>query len=176
MREDGLSFLFYFCLLRVVVVASLSGGGNNAVVCLDGKARECAPPCVVELRFAVKDLFPLLTSSLPSCTDILQGGYPLDMRYAGPREALLHALFRQNYGCTHMIIGRDHAGVGDYYGAFDAQHIFDKIPVPKDPKKALQCQPLKIDWTFYCHKCDGMASLRTCPHEYVFALARFRRR
>ncbi len=87
------------------------------------------------------------------------GGYPLDMRYAGPREALLHALFRQNYGCSHLIVGRDHAGVGDYYGPFDAHHIFDQIPAG-----ALETQPLKIDWTFYCTKCDGMASMRTCPH------------
>ena len=97
--------------------------------------------------------------------NVIQGGYPLDMRYAGPREALMHATFRQNYGCTHMIIGRDHAGVGDYYGPFDAQKIFDKIPYNEDPKKRLLTKPLKIDWTFYCHKCDGMASLRTCPHQ-----------
>ena len=89
----------------------------------------------------------------------IQAGYPLDMRYAGPREALLHALFRQNYGCSHMIIGRDHAGVGEYYGPFDAQKIFDEIP-----EGALETQPLKIDWTFYCTKCDGMASMRTCCH------------
>jgi sulfate adenylyltransferase len=91
---------------------------------------------------------------------IMVGGYPLDMRYAGPREALLHALFRQNYGCSHLIVGRDHAGVGDYYGPFDAHHIFDEIP-----KDALETQPLKIDWTFYCKKCDGMASMKTCPHD-----------
>ena len=91
---------------------------------------------------------------------VVQSGYPLDMRYAGPREALLHALFRQNYGCSHLIVGRDHAGVGDYYGPFDAQHIFDDIPTD-----ALQTQPLKIDWTFYCYKCNGMASMRTCPHD-----------
>ncbi len=90
---------------------------------------------------------------------IVVGGYPLDMRYAGPREALLHALFRQNYGCSHLIVGRDHAGVGEYYGPFDAQKIFDEIP-----KDALETKPLKIDWTFYCYKCDGMASMRTCPH------------
>ncbi len=89
----------------------------------------------------------------------IQGGYPLDMRYAGPREALLHALFRQNFGCSHLIVGRDHAGVGDYYGPFDAHHIFDEIP-----GDALETKPLKIDWTFYCYKCDGMASMKTCPH------------
>ena len=95
---------------------------------------------------------------------VVQGGYPLDMRYAGPREGLLHAVFRQNYGVTHMIIGRDHAGVGDFYGMFEAQTIFEEIPKPEAPGKALLCEPLKIDWTFYCKKCDGMASLRTCPH------------
>lgn len=97
--------------------------------------------------------------------NVLQGGYPLDMRYAGPREGLLHATFRQNYGCSRMIIGRDHAGVGDFYGMFEAQTIFDKIPTPAEAGKALLCKPLKIDWTFYCYKCDGMASLRTCPHD-----------
>lgn len=95
---------------------------------------------------------------------VLQGGYPMDMRYAGPREGLLHACFRQNYGVSRMIIGRDHAGVGDFYGMFEAQTIFDKIPQPEGEGKALLCRPLKIDWTFYCYKCDGMASLRTCPH------------
>ena len=91
---------------------------------------------------------------------VMQAGYPLDMRYAGPREALLHALFRQNYGCSHLIVGRDHAGVGDYYGPFDAHHIFDEIP-----EDALETQPLRIDWTFWCYKCGGMASMKTCPHE-----------
>ena len=96
--------------------------------------------------------------------NVIQAGYPLDMRYAGPREGLLHAVFRQNYGVNKMIIGRDHAGVGDFYGLFDAQTIFDQIPTPTEAGKALLCEPLKIDWTFYCKKCDGMASLRTCPH------------
>ena len=90
---------------------------------------------------------------------IVQAGYPLDMRYAGPREALLHALFRQNYGCSHLIVGRDHAGVGSYYGPFDAHHIFDDIP-----KDALETKALKIDWTFWCYQCGGMASMKTCPH------------
>jgi sulfate adenylyltransferase len=96
---------------------------------------------------------------------VVQAGYPLDMRYAGPREALLHATFRQNYGVNNMLIGRDHAGVGDFYGLFEAQEIFDRIPVTGDSTKDLLCKPMKIDWTFYCFECDGMASLRTCPHK-----------
>lgn len=89
----------------------------------------------------------------------IQGGYPMEMRYGGPREALLHGVFRQNYGATHLIVGRDHAGVGTYYGPFDAQKIFDEIPAD-----ALLLKPLKIDWTWYCRKCRGMSSARTCPH------------
>ena len=85
--------------------------------------------------------------------------YPMEMRYGGPREAVLHAIFRQNFGCSHLIIGRDHAGVGSYYGPFDAQKIFDEISDDE-----LRIEPLKIDWTFWCSKCDGMASMKTCPH------------
>ncbi len=97
--------------------------------------------------------------------NVISAGYPLDMRYAGPREGLLHATFRQNYGVNNMLIGRDHAGVGDFYGLFEAQDIFDRIPTTGDAGKDLQCKPMKIDWTFYCYKCDGMASLRTCNHD-----------
>jgi len=91
---------------------------------------------------------------------VVQGGYPMEMRYAGPREALLHAVFRQNFGCSHLIVGRDHAGVGDYYGPFDAHKIFNEIPAD-----ALRLRPLCMDWTFWCYKCGSMASMKTCPHE-----------
>lgn len=85
--------------------------------------------------------------------------YPMEMRYGGPREALLHAIIRQNFGCSHMIIGRDHAGVGDYYGPFDAQNIFNTLN-PDD----LYLKPLKLDWTFWCNKCEMIVSTKTCPH------------
>jgi sulfate adenylyltransferase len=90
---------------------------------------------------------------------VFQAGYPIEMRYAGPREALLHALFRQNFGCSHLVVGRDHAGVGDYYGPFDAHDIFDEL----DPG-SLETVPLKMDVTFYCDICRGTATNRTCPH------------
>jgi len=90
---------------------------------------------------------------------VIQAGYPIEMRYAGPREALFHALIRQNFGCSHLIVGRDHAGVGDYYGPFDAHHIFDTLW-----DGALETRPLKIDITFFCNRCYGMATGKTCPH------------
>ncbi|MFC1795721.1 sulfate adenylyltransferase [Pseudomonadota bacterium] len=90
---------------------------------------------------------------------VIQAGYPIEMRYAGPREALFHALIRQNFGCSHLIVGRDHAGVGDYYGPFDAHHIFETLW-----DGALATRPLKIDITFFCNRCYGMATGKTCPH------------
>ena len=97
---------------------------------------------------------------------VIQAGYPIEMRYAGPREALLHAIFRQNFGCTHLVVGRDHAGVGDYYGPFDAHRIFDSLQ-----PGSMEIQPLKIDITFYCYKCNGMATGKTCPHDNSERLA-----
>ncbi|MCP4294416.1 MAG: sulfate adenylyltransferase [Proteobacteria bacterium] len=137
-------------------IAKESTGADGILIhMLLGKLKEGDIPADVRnnsIRKMVELYFPENT--------VLITGYGFDMLYAGPREAVLHAIFRQNAGCTHLIIGRDHAGVGDYYGAFDAQTIFDEIP-----EGTLQLEIFRGDHTVWCKKCNEVVMIRDCPHE-----------
>lgn len=119
-----------------------------------GKLKEGDIPAETRL-----ECYEVLLANYFNKKNVVMKVYPMEMRYAGPSEAILHAIFRQNFGCSHILIGRDHAGVGDYYTAYQAQEMFDQFK----PGEIL-CQPINVTAAMYCNKCGGMTTEKTCPH------------
>ena len=120
-----------------------------------GKLKEGDIPAETRLQ-----CYEVLIKNYFNEKNVVMKVYPMEMRYAGPSEAILHSIFRQNFGCSHILVGRDHAGVGDYYSAYQAQEIFETFKPGE-----LLCQPLKVTAAFHCNKCDGMTTEKTCSHD-----------